>query len=139
MIKQLDKSLKKEHNYLKFAMVNMNYWQKGKQKTTTITTKVSKLSSVLLTSSLLVLSSITAAQLLVSDNTNAAFAALNCDTVTTEGTFEYTCTGGGGGDAGFQDGGGGGQTTCTTDTGEDFDCTTLGGGSGSKPDSGEGG
>ena len=94
---------------------------------TALTTRMTKLSFVLLTSALLVLSSIAAAQLLVTDN-NVAFAAQDCDvTEETEETVEFVCSGGVGGRSVGQ----GGHQTCTFDisTGRNT-CTTSGGGGG---------
>lgn len=98
----------------------MNYSQKEKQKTTTVTIKISKLSFVMLVSAVLALSSIAAAQLL-STNNNAAFAALRCseEPPTSEGTVDFQCSGGlplTGGEEGKAVGGFGGHSTCTVDT-----------------------
>ncbi|HKH86962.1 MAG TPA: hypothetical protein VKA40_10465 [Nitrososphaera sp.] len=98
----------------------------------TTTTRMAKLSFTLLTSSLLVLSSIAAAQLFVS-NSNAAFAEVNCDEpIETDGTIEQTCSGGNAfsrvdaeGRGGF-----GGHSTCTADLSAETETCTGGGGSG---------
>lgn len=94
---------------------------------TALTTRITKLSFVLLTSALLVLSSIAAAQL-PGTNSNVAFAAQDCDvTEETEETVEFVCIGGVGGRSSGQ----GGHETCTFDksTGRNT-CTTSGGGGG---------
>jgi hypothetical protein len=95
---------------------NGHEWlERGKTKTTAKTTRITKFSTVLLTSSLLVLSSIAAAQLLListNNNSNVAFAAEKCKPPTeTDGTLETACSGGGG----AAGGGGGGHSTCTID------------------------
>lgn len=85
---------------------------------TTTTTRITKLSSVLLTSALLVLSSVAAAQLLVI-NSNTAFAEPNhepCTSTVTDGILEETCSGGGPlGEEAEGVGGSGGHCTSTTD------------------------
>jgi hypothetical protein len=54
--------------------MSVNYWKKTREKTTTITTRISKLSFVMLVSAVLVLSSIAAAQLFVTHNNSVAYA-----------------------------------------------------------------
>ena len=117
--------------------MGMNDSQKEKQKTTTATTRITKLSIGLL-ASVIVLSSMAAAQLFVSDNINAAFAAggnvRNCKETTDEQTqtVEIVCSGGGGlhsedPDTLLQSGGGGGHDTCITDSTGTQTCTSTGG------------
>ena len=91
------------------------------------TTRITKLYTVLLTSAAIVLSSIAAAQLFVSDN-NAAFAAINCEVTDTDGTIEETCVGGTSIHAEFT-GGEGARSTCTSDssTPDAFECIASGG------------
>ena len=77
----------------------MNHSQEEKpNKSTTITTttSITKLSFVLLTSAVLVLSSIAVAQPLLVINDNAAFAVVNCGETVTDGISEEACSGGGG-------------------------------------------
>ena len=101
-----------------------NDLQQEKQKTTTATTRITKLSIGLL-ASVIVLSSIAAAQLFVSDN-NAAFAAPDRDPCTSTDTG-FTCIEAGGG----RSGGAGHRETCTVDPSTEAQtCTITGGGGG---------
>jgi uncharacterized membrane protein YgcG len=100
MIKRLDKSLKRSILIYKFAMINMNHWQKKKQKTTTITTRIPKLSFVVLTSAVILLSSVGAVQLRTNnayaqDSDGYSITSLVCtydETVGEFGTYVVTAT-----------------------------------------------
>src|SRR5215204_7764312 len=98
--------------------MSKNHSQKEKQKTTAI--RISKLSFVLLTS---------AVQLLTANSNIVAFAAVNCDEpIETDGTIEQTCVGG----TSYHDeftGGEGAHSTCTYDSStlEIQSCSTSGG------------
>jgi uncharacterized membrane protein YgcG len=109
----------------KYAM-SKNDSQENKQKTTTTTTRITKKLSVGLLASVIVLSSIAAAQLFVSDK-NTAFAAVNCNET------ETVCSGGGAttisDDGTHRDTGSGSHSICTTDASSQT-CTTSGGGGG---------
>jgi hypothetical protein len=114
----------------------MNHMQKEKQKTmttTTTTTRITKLSVGLL-ASVIALSSISAAQLLLVTNNNVAFAEEKCTETETEESFEVVCIGGGTINSDFDEiqGGRGGYSTCTLDftTGTQTCSNSGGGGSG---------
>jgi hypothetical protein len=134
-----NKSLRRSILICKFIM-SRNHSQKEKQKTATMTKRITKLSSALLTSALLVLSSIAAAQIFVTPN-NAAFAEFKCseEPPTSEGTVDTQCSGGGrltnAEDAPV--GGFGGHSTCTIDTSTDVGTCTSSGGFGVKATTGE--
>jgi hypothetical protein len=126
----LDKSLKGSLIIYKFTMVDMNHWQKEKQKT--ITMSKTTLSFVVLTSAVIVLSSIAAAQQLLVTNSNTAFAEPNhepCTSTEIDGILEETCSGGSAfGEESEAIGGSGGHGTCTLDKSTDIaDCTFSGG------------
>jgi hypothetical protein len=130
MIKGLYISLKRSITTYKFTM-SIDHWQKKKQKTMM---RKTRLSFVVLTSAVIVLSSIGAAQLLVT-NSNAAFAEVNCEATETDGTIEQTCSGGNAfsrsGAEGL--GGFGGHSTCTADLSAETSTCTGGGGVGFTP------
>jgi hypothetical protein len=111
----------------------MNHLQKEKQKSTTTTTRITKLSVGLL-ASVIALSSISAAQLLLVTNSNVAFAKENCTETVTGESSEVVCIGGGTINSDFDEiqGGRGGHGTCTSDftTGTQTCSFSGGGGSG---------